>query len=342
MNCKEIAKQLSDSIGVAGFEKETATLAMSLVRPFATSVEMDEFFNVTAVIRPAKEGEPTVLLEAHLDEIGLIVTAVEDGFLRVAPCGGVDGRILPGQEMTVHTDPPLYGVISTIPPHLSKGDNDLPKIEEVAIDIGLSKEQAEEQVPLGTLVTVQSTFRTLLNDRISGKALDDRIGVVAILQALENVADIPLHCGLLVLFSAQEEVGMRGATMAGYRINADLILSLDVSFGQTPDSDKRTSYPLGEGVLIGKSAILTRSVFDRLEEIAKEKEIPHHIEVVGGRTGTNADVLGVQRGGAKIALLSIPQRYMHTPIETIDLSDVTATADLMTAYLQAEFGGDHQ
>lgn len=338
-----MAKALCTVTGVAGAERPAAELAAHLLQPLAEAVSIDAFHNVTGVIRAPKPGQPTVLLEAHLDEIGMIVTHIDEkGFLKVAPCGGMDRRLLLGQEVLVQTEPPLSGVVATIPPHLNDGKEDqIPKVEDIAIDLGFSKEEAKKRVAPGTLVILRSAFHTLLGERIASKALDDRIGVVAILQAVEWLQEVSLACGISVLFSTQEEVGQRGAKMAGYPLQADLILSLDVSFAQTPDSDSVSSFPLGGGVLIGKSPTLTRSVFERLEEVAKERGIAYHAEVMGGSTGTNADTLGVERGGTQIGLLSIPQRYMHTPVEVVDLQDVRATATLICAYLQAEYGGEH-
>lgn len=337
-----MTEALCGETGIAGAEHAAAQLASKLLEPMAEAVSVDAFHNVIGVVRTPKAGEPTVLLEAHLDEIGMIVTHIDDsGFLKVAPCGGMDRRLLLGQEVLVQTDPVLSGVVATIPPHLNDGDEEnIPQVEEIAIDIGYSKEEAEKRVHPGDLVLLRASFRKLLGTRVSSKALDDRIGVVALLQVVERLCNAQLHCGLSVLFSAQEEVGLRGAKIAGHRLTPDLIVALDVSFAQTPDSDPVSSFPLGGGVLIGKSPVLSRPVFDRLEEIAKRENIPYHTEVMGGSTGTNADVLGIERGGTPVGLLSIPQRYMHSPVEIVDLKDVQATVDLLCAYLQAEFGGE--
>lgn len=340
MDLLQTTKTLATAVGVSGQETAVSAITQSLLSQYTDKVEIDAFHNVYATIKPTPANGQTVLLEAHLDEIGMIVCHIDDkGFLKVAACGGMDRRLLLGQEVQVHCNTTLSGVICTLPPHLSAGDDSVPKMEDIAIDIGMSADRAKQAVSIGDIVTLKGAFKQLLGTRIASKSLDNRIGVVAVLQAVEQLQAVPLDCGLQVLFSVQEEVGLRGATMGGYRTHADWVISVDVSFGTTPDSDSLHSFPLGEGTLIGASPYLTKEKTDLLRATAKQANIPYHIEVMGGSTGTNADTLGVQRGGSQTSLLSIPQRYMHSPIEVIDMVDVQATADLLVAALVATFGG---
>jgi putative aminopeptidase FrvX len=340
METLQLLESLCTAHGVSGSEHAAAEVAMNALKPYAESVWSDDYANVYAHIRSAKEGEPTLLLEAHLDEIGLVVTGITaDGFLKVAACGGIDRRLLLAQEVLVLGKEPISGIVSTIPPHLSDGGEDkAPEVSDISIDIGCTKEEAEQLVEPGDVVVFPSGFHVLSETRVSSKALDDRSGCAAILIALERLKDAKLSCGLDVLFSVQEEVGLRGAKMGGWNCHPDCAISVDVSFATTPDAKPYTTFPLGEGALIGRSPFLSKSVTNRLIELAKEEQIPYHLEVMGGSTGTNADALQVIRGGVSAGLVSIPQRYMHTPVEMIDLRDLDAVANLLAAYAKT-YGG---
>lgn len=330
----ELLQTLCTAHGVSGAEDSAAAAAKELLLPYAQEVWTDDYHNVYARIREAKPGEPTLLLEAHLDEIGLMVTHItEEGFLKVVACGGIDRRLLLAQEVLVLGEKPLCGIVATIPPHLSEGGEEkAPEMSEVFVDIGCTREEAESLVTPGDAVVFPSAFRKLSDTRVSAKALDDRSGCAAVLLALEKLRGEDLSCGLCVLFSVQEEVGLSGAKMGGYRLHPDCALSVDVSFATTPDAKPYTTFPLGEGALIGRSPVLSKTVTQTLISLAKEAQIPYHIEVMGASTGTNADALQTLCGGISMGLVSIPERYMHTPIEVIDLRDLDAVANLLAAF----------
>jgi len=333
---KEILKQLCLADGVSGNETGASAVAAKYLSAYCDGVCCDDFGNVRAVVKPAKEGEPTVLLEAHIDEIGLVVTHIdEDGFLKVSNCGGVDRRLLLAQQVTVHGKEPIKGVILSTPPHLESEEDakKVPEIEQIAIDIGMTKEAAEKAVSLGDKITFDSAFLELMGDRVSVKAVDDRAGVTAVLYALEQLKEENYPCGLSVLFSSQEELGERGATIGSYHIAPDLSLSVDVSFAHTPDAEPHKCGKMGAGVMIGIAPSLDREVSERLIEVAKAAELPYQFEIMSGETSTDADTIGVSGGGVKTGLLSIPIRYMHTPIETVAISDIEAVGKLLAAYL---------
>lgn len=315
--------------GVGGQTAITAAVA-ELLKPLVDEVEVDVMGNVLGVRRAEHEDAPTLMLEAHLDEIGFLVTHIDDnGFVYTAAAGGIDKRVITAQPVIVFGDKPYYGVFCSTPPHLSK-DGELLAVEKCGIDVGLSGEEAKKCIPLGSRVSYAPHFTELNENVVSSKALDDRAGIAAILHCLRKVEG---KCGvnIAVAFCVQEELGCRGVTPATRRLQPTAAIVTDVSFALTPDADPRKCGKLGKGVMIGISPIL--SAPDHLVDLAKKNDIPYQYEVMGGSTGTDADRVSVSLMGVPTALLSIPQRYMHTPVETVDVRDIAATGDLMAAYI---------
>ncbi len=335
---EKVCRDLCLSVGVSGYEDMNASeAAANALREFTEDVTVDFMGNVVGYINRERTDLPLLLLDAHIDEIGMIVTHIEDdGFVRVSNCGGIDRRLLLAQEVTVYGKEPVFGVFGSKPPHLSGADerNKVAQISEMYIDVGMSKEEAEKLISAGDRVITRSEFRKLLGDRIAVKSLDDRCGCACILEALrllkEEKAELP--CRLAVLFSAQEETNFGGCSAAAYRINPDIAIAVDVSFALTSDAPRERCGLMGKGPQIGISPALNKSLSDKLIAIAKEKEIPYQPEVMGAHTGTNADVLSNMRGGVVTGVVSIPLRYMHTPIEEIQLSDLEMVGKLLAEY----------
>lgn len=340
---KQQLKALCEADGVSGNEWEAAALAAEFLREYAPDARVDHFGNAVGRIASADPEAETLLLDAHIDEIGMIVTSIDDkGFLKVSKCGGIDRRLLPAQMVTVHGKEKLTGIIGSKPPHLEKADerSKVPELDDIYIDIGLNKEQAEEKVSLGDRVTFRGPFTELLGGRVTAKAIDDRAGVAAILHALELLKGEDLGLNLAVQFTSREEIGGQGATIAAYNAGnegrVDCSIAVDVSFAYTPDAEKHRCGKLGGGAMIGYAAALDKSMSDRLVSVAKEKEIPYSVEAMGGRsTGTNSDEIYIVREGARAGLISIPLRYMHTPVETVQLSDIEAVGRLIAEFVRA-------
>ncbi len=305
-----------------------------------SSVEVDSFGSVSGVFRQAQFGQPMVLLDAHIDQIGLVVTGHEErGFLKVAPYGGMDRRIMAAQGVLLYSETEqswLPGVVSSTPPHLTKPEeqDSVPEITDLLIDTGLTQKKAKEALPLGSFGILAAPLTQLGEHRVNASALDDRAGMAVLLGVLEELNDAPLGCGITVLFSNREEVNSAGAKTAGYRFHPDLVLAVDVSFADGKGIPKDKCGKLGGGPMIGVSPTLTPTVSQRLVELAKAQEIPYQIEVMGGSTGTNADSLSLVRGGRRSGLVSIPQRNMHTSAEIVDLRDMANAARLLAEYLK--------
>ncbi len=293
--------------------------------------------NVIGEFGERQEGKPHILIDAHIDKIGFVASFIDDdGFVKVANYGGIDRRLLPAQKVRILHDngTETFGVISTIPPHLSNsGEKKVPEISDICIDVGLSKEDACERISLGDKIVFDTDSAELFGDRITASGLDDRCGVVTILRAVELALQDKINCSFTVLFSEQEEVGERGAKIAAYDINPDIAIAVDVSFALTSDDSELKCGVMTKGPMIGIAPTLDRELSKKFIEIAKNNEIPYQIEVMSGETGTNADRFSVNNSGAKTVTISIPLKYMHTPVEVISICDIENTAKLIAKYI---------
>lgn len=333
---KQIKKDLSvlcTAAGAAGMRNIT-DVAADLLNDLVDEIIIDNMGNVIGYFYSKQENAPTVMLEAHMDEIGFLVTHIDDkGFVYVNAAGGIDGRVLTAQEVIIHGKQDIRGVFCSTPPHLSDKGGELPKLSDRGIDVGMTAEQAKECIPLGSRVTFAPNFCELNENIVCSKALDDRAGMAAIMHCLRQLdKDIPVN--VAVAFCVQEEIGCRGSDPAARRIQPDSAIITDVSFAVTHDADPNKCGKLSKGVMIGISPILNTTITDKLFELSKENNIPYQYEVMGGGTGTDADHISGCLYGIPSALLSIPQKYMHTPIEVIDVQDIAAVGDLMAAYIR--------
>lgn len=344
---QEVQRLLLRLCSVAGTPGEES-LAAAVVRqeweaiwPDAP-IQIDGMGNVTAMLGN-QEAARQVLLDAHLDQIGLVVTGIDDhGFLRIAPCGGVDRRVLPGSSVTVYGRETRRGIVCCLPPHLVEGGADkVSPVDQMYVDLGMDAQEAKALVSLGDRISLQVEPRLLLGSRITAAGLDDRAGVAALLRCAQLLKEKSLSCGVTFLFSSREETGCEGARTAAYQESPTEAVMVDVSFASQPGVSPDKSGKLGEGVMIGMAPSLNRDMAKTMKRLAQQQEIPYQMEIMGGQTGTNADVIGVTRSGVKTALLSIPQRYMHTTAEMVDLADVERVAQLLTAYVLEEGGSLH-
>ncbi len=337
MQVSTVLQKLCMAPGVGGMT-EAAACATEMLRPYCDMVKTDAMGNVIAWRRGKREGLPTVMLEAHIDEIGFVVTGVDDhGFIKVSNCGGVDNRVLTASEVTVYGDRPYAGLFCSVPPHLGGGD--MPQVKDRGIDVSMTAEQAKECIPVGAPVSFRKAYKPLLGTRVCATSLDDRAGVATVLYCLELLKDEELPVNVAVLFSVQEELGTRGAPPAAFAIDPQVAVSVDVSFAASAMENGAITAKLGKGPMVGMSPSLNVAISRKMAALAKAQNIPFQYEGMGGSTGTNADKIGVVRGGVKTALLSVPLRYMHTPVEVADLEDIENTARLMAAFVK-EGSGD--
>ncbi len=327
-----LLERLCAASGVSGAENEAAKVAAELLSKYMP-VKTDALGSVTG---STGEGETHILLDAHLDQIGLVVTAIDSsGFLKVTKCGGADIRVLAAAEVTVHGKEKLFGVITSTPPHLSKPEdsNKAKGFDDIAVDIGMSAEKAKALVSPGDRITFNGSFLKMLGNRVSSPSIDDRAGVAAVLRCLDIIGNKKLNCKISVMFSVQEETGGSGAQTGAFAANADEAIAVDVSFASAPGISSEKYAVLGGGTMIGYGPSLDYEMSRRLAEIAENKKIPSQPEVMGRKTGTNCDEIQVAGRGIKTALLSIPIRNMHTAVELCDLEDIENTARLMAEYI---------
>ncbi len=334
METEAILKRLCDLGAPSGFERPAVEAARELLEPLADEVYTDRLGNLIGVRRCGKPDAKRLLLDAHLDEVGLVVTGHKDGFLRFNSLGGVDQRMLPDRELTVLTDPPLLGVVACLPPHvLPPEDRDkAPDLDDVYLDVGLTQEEAERRVPIGTPIVYRAEAFPLGERQMCGKAMDDRACFAALLRALELLNDQELDVDLYVLGSTREETGGEGAQVAAQVLRPDYCVAVDVTFGRTPDSPRTESFVMGGGPCVGMGPNCARWMVKRLLDKAKEAGIQVQKEVMEGSSGTNGWDIQVTNEGVATAVLSIPEKYMHTPVEVVELSDIESTARLLAAF----------
>ncbi|MCH5204080.1 MAG: M20/M25/M40 family metallo-hydrolase [Oscillospiraceae bacterium] len=337
METKSVLKALTECAGVSGDEFSASEKTAEFLGEYAENVSIDAFGSVLGHMTSEKSDAKTLLLDAHIDQVGLIVTFIDDrGFIGVGTCGSPDLRTLLAQSVTIHGKKKVLGVVSTLPPHVSKGSKEksAPEIGDIFIDVGLSKEEAEKVISLGDRITVNSAFRELSETIVSAPAIDNRSGVCAVLRALEMLKNKKLAYNIAVCFSCREETGESGAKMNSFKIQPDEALIVDVSFGNTPDGSEKDTAKLGSGVMIGFSAGLDKGMSNKLCELSQNANIPFTREIMPGSTGTNADAVGISGKGVKCCTLSLPIRYMHTAVETADLRDIEAVASLICEYAE--------
>ncbi len=334
MNTEELLEMLTSVPCMGGSENRMIDLLCKILAPFG-EVRTDAVNNVICTFGEGFH----LLLDAHTDEVGMVVTSVtDDGFIKAGACGGIDKRMLSGAEVSIWGKREVKGIISALPPHLVKASDEkkAPEISEISIDVGMSREDAEKIISLGDKITFKRHFTELIGSRVSSNCLDDRAGVAAVILALEKLKKLPIK--VTALFSTQEELGTRGAKIGPYGLNADEAIAIDVSFGYTPNCRKDECGEVGKGAMIGISPALDKNISDGLIAAAKKNEIKYQIEVMNGKTGTDADVISVSGCGIRSGLISIPLKYMHTPVEVVDINDVESVAALITAYAEERAG----
>ena len=335
MELNQILTQLLTAAGPSGQEEGAAQAAARYLSDYA-EVTTDSMGSVMGHVGD-KNAPRHLLLDAHLDQIGLIVTGITDkGFVLFDKVGGIDRRVLLGHEVTIFGREELFGVVSCMPPHLVKDEErkNLPDFHELSIDIGLTGERAKELVTPGDRILLKSVPKFMENNTLVSAALDNRASVAAILYALDLIgSNCPPDTQITALFSVQEETGERGAVTGAYAIAPTQAISIDVGFGYTPDARREKCGDAGKGPMIGFAPVLSVTMCQRLKALAEAENIPWQYDIMGDLTGTNADVISVSRRGVPTALVSIPLKYMHTTVEMVNTKDIEDTGRLLAAYV---------
>ena len=338
MSLQQNLEKLSNACGVTGREDEVRNLMIELLKPHVDEVIVDKLENVIA-LKKGKKDAPKIMLAAHMDEIGLMVKTInKEGFLQFAKMGGIDDRILVAQKVIVYTiKGPLHGIVGSKPPHIQKEDErkKILAYDELFIDIGAKdKEDAAKMgVAVGDAVGFDAKYAKVNEDIVIGKAFDDRVGCVAMIETLKLLEKT--ECTVYGVGTVQEEVGLRGAVTAAFSIEPDIGIALDVTVaGDVPgvrEFDSSVKMGKGPALSVSDSGLITHpKILRLLLDTAKEEKIPVQLET-GLMGSTDAARISLSRQGVPSGTISIGTRYIHSPIGMLNLKDVEATAKLTTA-----------
>lgn len=323
LSCADSAGSISEAADLAYIELSKYTKTQKLLGLSCVGYLMGE------------NTDYTLMLDAHIDQIAMVVTNIDDkGFLTVSKAGGIDLRALPSRRVVIHGKEKVEGVFCSIPPHLAKGEMEFEDISNLKIDTLLG-EKAKELISLGDIVTFKGEALELANGRVAGKSFDDRAGVACLIEVARKLKDEKLPFNVAFVLSDAEELGLRGSKTATFKVNPNEAIAVDVSFGDGIGIGEEECGKLGLGGMVGIAPSLDKAISNKLIAIAKENNIPHQLEVMGGKTGTNADVIGINCQGVKTGTLSIPLRNMHTDCEILDLKDLEAVVELLCRYILA-------
>ena len=334
MNTIDFLRDVTRLPGLPGHEHEVAAHVAEAFKPLADAIAIDPMNNVVA--RCGNAG-PKILVAAHMDEIGLVVRGIEeDGALRLRQSGGVDPRILPAAEVKVWTKTgPLMGFIGAKAPHLLNETERMQatKLDDVYVDLGMPAEMVKEKVRFGDMVTLVAPMTALANGRYAGKTMDDRAGVAAMLVAAEELGKLKHGAQALFAATTQEEVGMIGAKAAGFSQKPDAAIAVDVTHGAGPGTGKWEAHPI-DRLVIDRGPNINPELFRRLQKTAKDNGIDVNVGISNGRTHTDADALDLSNAGVPSVLISIPLRYMHTTVETLDAQMIEQCGKLMALFIR--------
>jgi putative aminopeptidase FrvX len=335
-------KQLLDAPGPSGYEARPARVWRERAKTFA-DVRGDVVGNSLASVNP--KGAPTIMLAGHVDEIGLIVTYIDDdGYVYVAAVGGWDAQVLVGQRVVFlgrHGD--VMGVIGRKPIHLIKPDerDKATKMTDLWVDIGAaSRAEAEARVAVGDTAVIDSRTVDFPNGRIVSRSIDNRIGAFVVLEALRRYAESPGAARVVAVATTQEEIAYHGggALVGAVGLNPQAAIVVDVTFATDhPGIDKKEygDHKLGSGPVLTRGSIISPVMFSLLRDTAEKEGIPYSVHAAGRDTSTDADAIHLAREGVATALVSVPNRYMHSPNETVSLEDLDRTANLIARACRA-------
>ncbi len=337
---KAYLKQLTETPSPTGSETEVASIIRDRLADVADEIETNVMGSVHAVLK-GKGQAPSVMIAAHMDEVGLMVTHITDqGFLYVSSVGGVDAAILPGMRVDVHTQSgTLRGVVGRKPIHLIEPDErkTVTPLSSLVIDLGLSARRVKSLVRVGDVITYGVGFEKFGKGMAVSRGLDDKAGVYVATRVMEELkkeggAEGDYICATTV----QEEIGLRGGTTSAYGVDPDIAIAVDVTHATDYPGINQTRYgkiECGEGPVIARGPNVNPVVFERLCAVAKKEGIKFQLEAEPGVTGTDAGTMQVQKGGKASGLVSIPLRYMHTPTEVVKLSDLENTVALLKRFI---------
>ncbi len=341
-------EKLVNTPSPSGHELRGQRVWLDYAGKFADETYSDAYGNAVAVFN--KGGSPRLMLAGHADEIAMVVNYISgEGFIYVRKLGGIDPAITKAQRIVIHTrNGPVKGVVGNVAPHLMRdeGERKAPKIHELFIDIGVaSKKEAEELVRIGDPITLVDQFEMLRGDLAIARAFDNRIGTFAVAEALRLLTEgkKKIHAEVCAVSNIMEEVGLLGARQIAYSLKPDVALVVDVTHATdypTVNQQQHGDIKIGGGPTITHGGCNHRDVVERLESLAKANKIELQHEAMSATSGTDTDVIFWTRGGIPSALISLPNRYMHSPVELVNLKDLEKIPQLMAAFAQSLKAGE--
>ncbi len=345
----DFLRTLVNTPSPVGHEFRGQRVWLDYVKPFAEETFSDAYGNCVAVLN--KGGSPRLMLAAHADEIGMLVSYINDeGFIYVRKNGGVNPAIVKAQRVVIHArNGAVHGVVGNVAPHLTRQDDEHPKppkMHDLFIDIGAkNKKDAEKFVQIGDPITLADEFDLLKNDLAVARAFDNRIGTFAVAEAMRLLKESgkKLHAEICAVSNVQEEVGLLGARQIAYSLKPDIALVVDVTHATDYPTVSKTQHgdvKIGGGPAITHGGCNHPEVVARIEAVAKAKKIPLQHEASGGAGGTDTDAIFWTRGGIASALISLPNRYMHSPVEVVSLRDLEKIPELLAGFAQSLKSGE--
>lgn len=331
-----LLKKMLSAPGLSGYEDPIREIIQEAWKPLTDQMTVSKIGSLHGLkLGTGEAPRRRVMISAHMDAIGMMVTDIKEGLMRVTPIGGIDHRILPGQMVYVHGRETLPGMIVQPPAFLlpeSAGDGPI-EMKYLFVDVGLRQSEVAEKVRVGDLVSYAQEPLELTGDAIAGHTLDNRVSVAATTLCLQELQNRQHNWDVWAVASAQEEVTLGGALTSPFEIRPDIAIVIDVCFAKGPGSNEWSSLPFGEGVALGYGPNIHPALYAAFEEKAQALEIPFHKDLMPSMSGTDAMAIQVVAEGIPCMVLGIPLRYMHTPVETVSLKDIRRAGRLMAAFI---------
>ena len=335
---KRMLLALCDEMTVSGYERRAQGKIIEMCQGAFDQVETDFLGNILLLKRSTRRSPKKLLIDCHLDNVGMMVTDIKKGgFLSIVNVGGLDTRVLPATEVTVYGRKPIYGLITSTPPHLvNKSQDSVPKLSELYVDTGYSKEELEKIVEIGDPVGYRFVATEMENGYITAPGLDDKACICGVIDAVSKMDSEKLAYDVYVTISAQEETGKNGSARAAFRINPDIAITTDVNFAKGDGTPDYESIKCREGASVDVSSLCDKALTRNIIKLLKDKGIKHQIICEPGRTCTNNEGLLMGGLGARTAVLSVPLKNMHTPSETVNLGDILSLSQILCAVVCEE------
>jgi endoglucanase len=329
-----ILEKLCNACGV-GYSGNVKNNVLDEIKAFTDDAKIYPDGSVYGLIKGINS--KNVMLACHIDEIGFLITDIEDnGFIRFKPVGGCDDRILPGQEMIILGRKEIRGYVGVKPPHLMKKEeaDKVMTMDKLFIDTGLDVETLKKFVGIGDFICFAGYYNKLQGDFRSAKALDNRSSIACAIIIMRELSKIGSPVNLHFVATNQEEFTGLGARVHSYRLSPDYCVVIDVTHGEYPGLSEGEYFGLNKGPVIGRGATIPQKLYRILVESANSQEMPYQIEPLPSYTGTDADTIAFNKEGIPTCVVSIPLRYMHTPVEVVCLKDIERTARLVMEFLK--------